>query len=162
MRRAAWTVALLLLAGCSGYSTERLTDFPGARTIAVLPFENTGFRRDLELRLSAAVARELRARTSLAPATAASADLLLTGRMGAEEVPTILDEAGRVVQQRLAGWLEVRVVERATGRVVREERLGGFEEFRPGTYGESLEGSGTDEWVRRLAERVAQVLERPL
>ena len=34
-------------------------------------------------------------------------------------------------------------------------------EFRPGVQGESLEGSATDEWTERLAERVVQLLDRP-
>ncbi len=155
--------ATYVLAGaCSGYSTERLTDFPSARTVAVMPFENTGFRRDLELRLSQAVASELRARTSLAPATATSADLLVTGSMAAGETPIVLDENGAVVQRRLDGWLDVKIIERASGRIVRQGRLQALEEVRPGVAGESVDGSGSDEWVRRLAERVVQALERPL
>jgi hypothetical protein len=154
-------VAWLALAGaCAGYSTQRLTDFPGARTVAVLPFENTGFRRDLALRLAQAVATEVRARTSLGMAAPASADLLVRGRARAEEVPVVLDEDGRVVQKRLEGWLDVEVVERATGRVLRQARLLANEDFRPGVDGESLEGSGTDEWARRIAVQVADLLER--
>lgn len=153
---------LLLVCACSGYSTQRLTDFPRARTIAVVPFENTGFRRDLELRLSQQVAQEIRARTNLGFAPVASADLVLTGRMQANEVPTVLDrEDGSVIQKRLEGWLEVVVTERATGRVVRRQRVSTTAEWREGVTGESLEGSATQEWTRRLAEQVAQVLERP-
>ncbi|MDJ0521374.1 MAG: LPS assembly lipoprotein LptE [Planctomycetota bacterium] len=159
--RSVLILVLLLGAACSGYSTQRLEDFPRARTIAVVPFTNTGFRRDLELRLSQAVATELRARTSYAQTTPQSADLLLTGSMAAEETPIVLDDEGRVVQKRLEGWIDVRVVERASGRVLREGRVRALEEVRPGTGGESVEGSASDEWVRQLAERVVQLLERP-
>lgn len=155
---AAGLAALLACAGCS-YSSRRLTDFPSARTIAVVPFENTGFRRDLELRLSMAVANEIRARTSLGLATPATADLLLTGRMSADEFAIGLDENGAVIQKRLEGWLQFEVRDRASGRVLRRATVQATEEFRPGTAGESLAGTGTEEWVRRVAERVVQGLE---
>lgn len=164
MARSLPFLLLLLVtvsAACNGYSTTRLTDFPQARTIAVVPFENTGFRRDLELRLSQAVATELRARTSFAQTTPARADLLVTGSMAADETPIALDEDGSVIQKRLNGWLDVRIIERATGRVLRQARVQALEEVRPGTGVESIEGSGSDELVRQLAERVVQLLERP-
>jgi hypothetical protein len=163
MTRSLPSLVLLLLASaaCNGYSTERLSDFPQARTIAVVPFENTGFRRDLELRLSRAVAQELRARTSFAQTTPQTADLLVTGSMAAEETPIALDEDGDVIQKRLDGWLDVRIIERASGRVLRQARVRALEEVRPGTGVESIDGSGSDELVRQLAERVVQLLERP-
>ena len=152
----------LLASACSGYSTKRLTDFPNARTIAVVPFTNTGFRRDLELQLSQQVAQEIRARTNLGFGGVHDADLILTGHMRADEVPTVLDrEDGSVIQKRLAGWLEVVVTERATGRVVRRSRVATTAEWRENVLGESLAGSARAEWTRRLAEQVAQVLERP-
>ncbi len=162
--RIACSMALLCslgLAGCSGYSTQRLTDFPSARTIAVLPFENLGFRRDLALRLSQKVATEIRARTNLGFGTVADADLIVSGRMDAREIPTILDQDGQPIQKRLEGWLIVVVTERATGRVVRQQRVATNAEWSRDVAGESLQGSATEEWTRRLAERVAQVLERP-
>ena len=157
---AALLVALLT-AGCQGYSSQRLTDFPSARTIAIVPFTNTTFYRDLELRLSQQVANEIRARTNLGFASVDRADLLLSGHMYAREVPTVLAaEDGGVIQKRLEGWLEVVVTDRATGRVVRRQRVATTAEWREGVVGESLEGSATDEWTRRIAEQVAQVLER--
>jgi hypothetical protein len=151
-------LACATIAACS-YSTKRLTAFPSARTIAVVPFENTGFRRELEMRLSMAVANEIRARTSLAPGLPETADLVLTGSMGADEFAIGLDENGAVIQKRLQGWLRFEVRDRASGRVVRRGTVQAVEEFRPGTAGESLAGSATDEWVRRIAERVVQSLE---
>ena len=160
VRRPLALVLAALLTACSGYSTARLTDFPAARTIAIRPFENLGFRRELELRLTQAVAREVRARTSLGLATPETADLILSGRMEAQEGPVVLDDAGGVIQKRLSGWLEIEVVERATGRIVRRSRVDTLTEWRPGVQGESLDGTATEEWVRRLAEQAAQVLER--
>jgi hypothetical protein len=159
-RPRALALAALLLASCAGWSTQRLTDFPAARTIAVRPFDNLGFRRDLELRLTRAVTEEVRARTSLALTTPDKADLVLSGRMQAEETPVVLDENGQVIQKRLLGWLQVQVVERATGRVVRQRRVATHAEWLEGAPGQSLQGSATDEWVRRIAEKVAQTLER--
>ncbi len=153
---------VVLLAACSGYSSQRLTDFPSARTIAIVPFENTTFYRDLELRLTQQVVNEVRARTNLGLSTPDRADLVMTGRMYAREVPTVLArEDGSVIQKRLEGWLEVVVTERASGRVVRRARVATTAEWREDVVGESLQGSATSEWTRRLAEQVAQVLERP-
>ncbi|MDA1195652.1 MAG: LPS assembly lipoprotein LptE [Planctomycetota bacterium] len=163
-RLVGQALALLLAAltcACSGYSTKRLTDFPGARTIAVLPIENLGYYRDLDLRLAQHVAEEIRARTNLALATADTADLILTGRMSVREVPIVLDKEGAPIQKRLEGWLDVVVTERATGRVVRHQRVATTAEWRFDVTGESLDGSASNEWTRRLAEQVAQVLERP-
>lgn len=160
-RLALAAVLALLATACSGYSSQRLTDFPTARTIAVVPFENTGFRRDLELRLAQQVSNEIRARSNLGFAPVNRADLVLTGRMHAEEVPTVLgSEDGDVIQKRLEGWLEVVVTERASGRVLRRARVATTAEWRENVMGESLDGSATNEWTRRLAEQVAQVLER--
>jgi len=166
VRARTSTAALLLLVllgapACSGYSTQRLTDFPRARTIAVMPFTNLGFRRDLALRLSEAVATEIRAQSNLGFGTVDNADLILTGRMDAREIPTVLDQDGEPIQKRLEGWVEVVITERATGRVLRRQRVATIAEWSQDIPGETLGGSATEEWTRRLAERVAQVLERP-
>jgi hypothetical protein len=149
----------LAWAGVSGcaYSTRRLTDFPSARSIAVLPFENTGFRRDLELRLSQAVVTEIRARTSLAVTTRDRADLLLSGRMSAEEYAIGIAADGSVLQKRLEGTLAVEVRDRASGRLLRRSTVRATEEYRPGLTGEM--DAGTAEWTRRVAEQVVQALE---
>lgn len=144
--------------GC-GYSTRRLADLEGARTVAVSTFDNLGFRRDLELRLVQAVIAELRARTTLAIDSPARADLVLSGRMTADEDVITLDEDDNPVQKRLAGSLEVTVTDRRSGRVVRSFVARGQAEFAPGRDGESLDGSATDEWVRRVAVAVVQGLE---
>ena len=154
----AATLLLLVGPGC-GYSTRRLTDFPTARTIAVVPFTNTGFYRDIELELTARTVQEIRARTSLAPGSIQTADLILRGSTGAFETPLILDEFGEIIQKRLEGWLDVTVTERTTGRVVRQARVRATADFRPGVDGESLPGSATQLWTRRLAEQIAQTLE---
>ena len=90
----AWAV---LFAGC-GYSSRRLTEVEGARTIAVSTFANAGYRRDLERRLTQAVLAALRSTTSYAIAAPESADLVISGRMSAEESVINLDENDNPVQ----------------------------------------------------------------
>ena len=85
----------------------------------MVPFENTGFRRDLELRLTEAVVREIRTRSSLAIGQPMTADLVITGSMSAVEDAVGLTPEQRPIQKRLRGTLVVVVKERRTGRVVR-------------------------------------------
>jgi outer membrane lipopolysaccharide assembly protein LptE/RlpB len=152
---AAW----LALTGC-GYSTRRLTELPtSTRTIAVMTFQNQGFRRDMELRLSQAVVDEVRARTHYAIGSADSADVLLSGSMVANESVVTLDEDDSALQKRLYGEVHVTLTDRRSGRVLKQYVAKDFIEYTPDRFGESLEGSATDEWVRRVAERVVQGFE---
>ncbi len=152
---------LLLLSACSGYSTSRIEAFPRARNIAVLPFKNTGFRRDLELRLTEAVLREIRGRTSFGLATPETADLVLSGEITDVREQLLVQGGDRqAIQKRLFGIVVVRITERATGQIVKERSVADREEFETGNRGQSLDSSGTDEWARRMAVRIVQVLER--
>jgi hypothetical protein len=130
--------------------------------VAVLTFENNGFRRDLELRLTQAVVREVRARTSYAVGSATSADVLVSGRiLSADESVVTLDAGDNAIQKRLGGSVEVTLTERRTGAVLKHYFVRNvFTEFTPDRFGQSVEGSATDEWVRRAAERVVQGFER--
>lgn len=147
------------LVGCSGYTTQRIDAFPSARTIAVRTVVNEGFRRDLELRLQQAIADELRARTSYALATPAQADLILEARMRADEQLLVQGENRVPIEKLLEGGVQVVLTDRS-GRVLRADTVAAQAEFLVGRYGESLDGSATDEWTRRLAIRVVQFLER--
>ncbi|MFM8978916.1 MAG: hypothetical protein ACKOSS_00400 [Planctomycetia bacterium] len=157
--RLALALALLCVLAACGYSTRRLADLDGARSVAVSTFSNLGFRRDLELRLTQAVIAEVRARTTLAIDSPGRADLVLSGRMQADEDVVTLDADNNPVQKRLYGSLLVTVTDRRSGRVVRTFTATGQAEFAPGRDGESLEGSASDEWVRRVAIAVVQGLE---
>jgi hypothetical protein len=157
--RAALALVALSIAASCGYSTKRLVDFGSARSIAVLPFENTGFRRDLELRLTQSVAEEVRARTPLSLAAPDRADLLLEASMGAQEKVLLQDRDRHSLLQRLSGDVDVTLRDRRTGSVVRRYRVSTQADFTPDRFGESLEGSATEEWVRRTAERVVRGLE---
>jgi hypothetical protein len=161
-RRARAGLLVFLAAAAAtacGYSTRRLTEVRGARTIAVLPFTSPGYRRDLDLRLTQAVVERIRASTSLAIGSPASADLVLRGEMDAE-TPVLLQAVDRtVIQQRLKGTARITVTDRRSGRVVRQFPVYATTDFAPGRDGESLEGSATEEWVRRTAIRIVDGLE---
>jgi len=151
---------LLLVSGC-GYSTARLDDLGGnASTIAVLPFENRGFRRDLELRLTEQVLDQIRARTSYGIAWPGKADYVLSGWMNASENVALQREDREVVQSQYRAHAHVVLTDRRSGRVVREYDVEAVTEFTPDSGGETLLGSATQEVLRRLAIRVVQGLER--
>lgn len=162
--RSLRTLAILacLTSSACGYSTQRLDAFPNARTIAVIPFQSDGYRRDLDLRLTQAVVTEIRGRTSYALGSPASADLLLSGTMQADEVVTVQRGDRRVVQKRLQGALNVTITDRRSGRVLKTYRAYDTATYTPGIQGESLEGSAYSEWVGRVALRVVQGLESGL
>lgn len=152
-------VALLLLASCAGYTTQRIEAFPGTRTIAVRPIVNQGFRRDLELRLAQAVTDEIRARTHYALADPAVADLVLEASLTADEELLVQGADRQPIQKLLEGTVTLRILDRS-GEVVRNETLTATDEFLIDRYGQSLDGSATDEWARRMAIRIVQSLER--
>ena len=137
-------VALLIAGGC-GYSTRRLTAFPTARTVAVKPFTNTTYRRDLGLRLTQAVVEEIRKRTSHAVGSPETADLVVQGDFTANETVEGLDDLRNPIIQRLTGSLNVQIIERATGKVVRNQSFFASSEFLPSDQGDTLDGRGTDE-----------------
>ena len=151
-------LALAPVAAC-GYSTARLDRVGGARTIAVLPFKNLTFRRDLELRLTEAVLAEIRARTSYALSLPGAADVLLTGTLEATEAVAIETSERTAVEKQFRGRVQVTVTDRASGRVLRSYPVEASPEYTPDRFGESLEGSATNELVRRLAIRIVQGLE---
>ncbi len=158
MRLGLVLVAAAVVAACSGYTTKRIDAFPGARTIAIRPVTNRGFRRDMELRLAQALADEIRARTSYAIATPATADLILETEMEAGEAVLVQGEEREPIQKLLQGSVDVRVVDRR-GRILRGDRLSAQAEYLVGRFGESLDGSATDTWARQMAIRIVQFLE---
>ncbi len=155
-------VAVAVVPVACGYSTQRLDAFPSARTIAVIPFQSPGFRRDLDLRLTQAVVDEIRSRTSYGLGAATSADLILSGVMTADETVTLQRADRQIVQKRLQGALDVTITDRRSGRVLKTYRAYDTVTFTPGRQGETLEGSAYTDWVGRVALRVVQGLEAGL
>jgi len=151
-----------VLATACGYSTQRLEAFPRARTIAVIPFTSPGYRRDVDLRLTQAVVEEIRARTSFAFASPATADLLLKGTMNVGE-SVLLQRGNRTpIEERLQGSLSVVVTDRRTGRELKAYEAYDTVDFTPNRLGETLESTGYETWTRRVAVRVVQGLEAGL
>jgi hypothetical protein len=161
-RRTA-SLALALLASC-GYSSKRLTRVEGVHTIAVAQFENDTYRRDLEFRLTQAVAQEVRARTSFRIASPESADAVLTGKILSAETSLLIEESDThdPIEQRFRWVVDARLLDRRTGRVLREWRAVDRSDWTEGRFGESLDASATDVLARLLAEQVVQGLERPI
>jgi hypothetical protein len=160
--RAALAVCAAAASGC-GYSTSRLVSVPGVSTVAVVQFENETFRRDLEQRLTQAVAEEVRARTSWRIASPATADALLSGTIRSAETRVLAeDRAGEPLADRLTVVVEATLVDRRSGRVLRRWHVVSRDEFTRRLFGESLEGSGIDAAARSLAEDVVAGLERPI
>lgn len=166
MPRTLPTAALVLfaslLAACQGYSTKPLATIGGARTIGVLPLVNTGYRRDLEMRLTHALLDELRARGTMGIVEPTRADVVLSGEMSATEDVIGQDDERRPLEKRLRGTLKIVLRERATGRVLREATIQELEEYRPDAEGRALEGPATDAWTRRMARRAVDALEAPI
>jgi hypothetical protein len=162
-RGVALAAALPLALASCGYSTKRLTRVEGVSTIAVAQFENDTYRRDLEFRLTQAVAQEVRARTSFRIASPASADAVLTGTIRSAETTMLLEDRDThdPISQRFRWVVDARLVDRS-GRVLREWRAIDRSDYTEGRFGESLDASATDTLARLLAEQVVQGLERPI
>ncbi len=155
-------VALLPATGC-GYSTRRLTDVPGVRTVAVLQFENDTYRRDLEFRLTRALAEEVRARTTWRIASPGSADALLTGTIRSAEVRTLAEDRDATpISKRFKLVVDAKLVDRVSGRVIALVSSTESQEFAETYFGESLDGSATDTVMQSLAEAVVAGFERPI
>jgi hypothetical protein len=163
-RARGLAVAALLgtLASC-GYSTKRLVSEPCVSTVAVLQFDNRTYRRDLEFRLTRAVAEEVRARTSWRIASPSSADALLSGTIHSADTTVLAEDVDSTpIVQRMRMVVDVKLVSRASGRVLREWRIVDRTEYTEGRFGETLDGSGVDRISRQLAEQVVQGLETPI
>lgn len=150
--------ALLLVAAC-GYSTTRLTTVDyGGKTIAVKPITNATFRRDLSIRLTEEILRQIRARTSFVITSLDRADYIIEGTQYAEEVVAIQRANRTAVQMQFRGTVSVELKDRRTGRVVKKYSVNAGPEYVPDS-GETLEGSATESLNRRLAIRIVQGLE---
>ena len=159
---AGIALALAWLPSC-GYSTKRLVEEPCVSTVAVLQFDNRTFRRDLEFRLTRAVAEEVRARTSWRIASPATADALLSGTIHSADTTILAEDVHTApIIDRLRMVVDAKLVERASGRVLRSWRVVDRTEYTPGRFQESLEGSAVDRISRQLAEQIVQGLEAPI
>lgn len=159
---AACSVPVGSLAACS-YSSSRLVSIPGVRTVAVMQFDNKTYYRDLEMRITRAVAEEVRARTPWTIDSPKSADVLLAGEVRtAEQRVLVEDDNEDELAKRFRVVVDCRLIERSSGRVLRTWSVTAREEFGPNKYGETLNTSVTDTIARSLAQEVVQGLETPI
>ena len=161
-RRALGLGALLTLAGCS-YSSHRLVSARGVSSIAVLQFDNKTYRRDLEVRVTRAVAEEIRARTSWRLESPSAADVILKGSIHSADTGVLAEASDRTpIAERFRVVADIELIERATGKVLRKFVTAERQEYTPQRFGETLEGSTTDVIAMSLAEDVVQGLEKPV
>ncbi len=161
-RSALGVLAALTLTGCA-YSSSRLVAQRGVSTIAVAQFDNQTYRRDLEFRLTRAVAEEVRARTSWRLESPATADAILKGTIRSAETGVLAQTSNATpIAQRFSVVVDVELIERASGRVLRRFTTSTRQEYTPNMFGETLEGSATDTVTTALAEDVVEGLERPI
>lgn len=161
--RVAVALAAAALAGC-GYSTRRLVEQPGVATIAVAQFDNQTYRRDLEQRLTKVVAEEVRARTPWRMLSPSTADAVLTGtiREATSDVLAEDDDSQRTPIARRWRFTVQCTLTARSGAVLRSYTVEARQEYGPGRYGETDDGSATDTVLRTLAIRIVQGLERPV
>jgi hypothetical protein len=161
-RLALAAAASLTLAAC-GYSSRRLVGERGVESVAIVQFDNRTYRRDLEFRVTRAVAEEIRARTTWRIESASSADALLRGTIRSADTGVLVEAPDRTpIASRLRVVADVELVERVTGRVLRRFTAFERQEYTEGRFGESLEGSAIDVVAMSLAQDVVQGLERPI
>ena len=156
----------LIVSGC-GYTmgsakTQDRTLQGDLPRVAVVPFDNDSFRRELEIRLSRQVADELRARAPHAASPLSEADWILTGRiMAAGERVLSEDTQDRVRQSSFWMTVEVTLKERATERVLKTYSLTESEPFSSIVGRIKTLTQAEEQVLRDLAERIVYGLEAP-
>jgi len=171
-----WAPILLLLptslTGCAGvsifgYTTHGLYS-DQIRTVAVPIFKNTGFRRDVELKLTQEVCRELeRVGFKVVPCERADVELLGTVSDYAK-LGYGLDGFSNPRGGMLMMYANVRYVERKTGRTLQEGEI----KVDPSNYtlqssdaflidvAQSM-GTAEDRAVKDLAKNIVALLQTP-
>lgn len=142
----------LLLAAC-GYDVGFGAHELGVRTVAIVTVENDTFRQGLDRALTRQLGRDLTQYTGLVPGGPESADARLevrlrdaTGRSISEGVGTAILEGAVLLA------VEVRLVERVSGRVLYRNKHADWAEFRT-QVGEGLQGA-LAEATRDLSRRI--------
>jgi len=150
-------VALLcaLLAGCN-YSTHTLLR-EDIQTINITVFDNTTWRRGLEVELTRAIVNEVKLRTRLRLAPPLEAESTLEGELVSySEKSVVKDEDDEVLLKRATVSVRFRWVDNLTGReivpwqTVRESKLVALSRSDP----------LADTVFREAAQRVVEKMER--
>lgn len=128
--------------------------------VAVIPFDNTTFRRGLEMVLTRFVDDELRARSPRSPVAPAEADWLVKGSIvRADERIYSEDRDDEVTESSIVIEVEVTLEDRAAERIIRTYSFRDRVPFsaRAGRVA-TLEEAET-EALREIAERIVYWLE---
>ena len=157
MKLACIMVLFALISGC-GYTTKSLISRK-INSIYIPIFENSTFRRGLEFDLTKAVKDEIMSKTKLRIAQKDNSDTILTGEI-TKVTETMLssDLADNIVESRVSIYVNIKLVDRRTGRtLVDEKNVQHSAEFVVGR-GENI-NSASQESTAILAETIVNHLE---
>lgn len=150
-------VLFALISGC-GYTSKSLISRK-INSIYIPIFENDTFRRGLEFDLTKAVKDEIMSKTKLRILHKDSADTILTGKIvKVTEGMLSSNVADDIVESRVTIFVDIKLVDRITGRTLVEvEELNQSAEFVV-RRGENIK-SASQESLAGLAEKVVYQLE---
>lgn len=156
------SVALLVLftifIGSCGYSSKSLLR-SNVRSIYIPIFDNNTFRRGYEFDLTKAVRDQILLRTRLDIVDKDEADSILFGKItGVDENVLIEDREDNIVESRVSVTIEIRWVDKRTGRTIVERR----NIKRPTEFivrrNETLTSSGNEAFVK-IAQSIVDAME---
>ena len=114
-------VFFVLISGC-GYTTKPLISRK-INSIYIPIFENDTFRRGLEFDLTNAVKDEIMSKTKLRIAQKDNADTILTGKIKKVTESMLSSNAeDNIVESRVSIYVDIKLVDRRTGRTLIEEK----------------------------------------
>jgi len=160
--RAALPLALLAACGYHADPDHGQARLASGRlpAVAVVPFENDTFRRGLEIRLSRALANEVRARSPQSPESASRADWLVSGTI-TEATERVLSEGTDDSVRESTFWMTCEIVlrDRATDRIIGTNTLTKHQPFsdRAGRFRTADQAAA--EVIREIAEATVYWLE---
>ena len=153
-------VSLLFIVslGSCGYSSKSLLR-SNVRSIYVPIFDNNTFRRGLEFDLTKAVRDQILLRTRLNIVDKDEADSILFGKISSvAEGVLIEDTRDNIVESRVTVGVDIRWVDKRTGRTIIERKnISMPAEFIVGRN-ETLTSAGDEAFVR-VAQNIIQAME---
>ncbi len=142
--------------GC-GYSTRPLFD-PDIRTVAIDVFDNSTFRRDLELVLTRRVAAEIRQRSPWRVENHGRADAVIRGTLlSVGEIPLSESRDDLVIESSVVVTASIRLVDLASGATLQKAQRTSTVAYVT-ARGQSLQ-TALDQSLAELAEDLVQALE---
>ncbi len=158
MKLTGIMVLFALISGC-GYTTKSLISRK-INSIYIPIFENNTFRRGLEFDLTKAVKDEIMSKTKLRIAQKDNSDTILTGQITkVSEAMLSSDLADNIVESRVSIYVDIKLVDRRTGRtLVDEKNVQHSAEFVVGR-GENI-NTASQESMALLAETIVNHLEK--